>query len=79
MRFRTVFRRDPDAGLFRLFRVIWTRGQGAGVGGEKNYDAAFSVALCRFSFRIKREYAGVIVRAGFIRFHYQRSYGGRLV
>lgn len=79
MRLKTVFRYDPDNRLYRLFRVIWRRGKGPGVGAPDNYDAMVTVALSRRLFRWVRECDGWRLWVFPFRLHYERSYGGVIV
>ena len=65
MKYKSVMRYSREEKLFRVCRIIWTRGKGPGVGGPDNYDAKLSLAF-RFSWMP-------------IRIRYTRSYGGRFV
>lgn len=80
MRLKTVFRWDGGSKLYRLFRVIWRRGKGPGVGAPDNYDAELTVAVCppwRVGFR--RECDGWRLWLFGLRLHRETSYGGVIV
>lgn len=73
MRLKLVMRPDPDAGIFRLFRLVWRRGiVGDGVG----YSAKLSFALSRRLFGFWREFGGWCLTILGFRVHLARSWGG---
>lgn len=76
LKFKPVFRHDPTMKIFRLFRVIWRRGRGAGLGGSGNYHGVFKVALSRRMFGFSRLPNDMVVTVVWIRFTYEKSYGG---
>lgn len=74
-RFHKRMRWDKFTRIYRLFALCHSH---YFKNGEWQYDEKFTIALCRpWLLRIKREYCGLIVCVLGIRFHYQRSYGGR--
>ena len=79
MKLKRVCRWDGDCKLYRLFRVMWRRGLGAGHGAPANYDAKFSLALCRpwwIGFRLECD--GWRLWFAGLRVHHAKSYGGRM-
>ena len=74
-RLHGILRWDKFARIYRLFALHRSR---RFKNGEWHYDEKFTLALCRpWTLAVKREYWGLIVCVLGIRFHYQRSYGGR--
>lgn len=75
LRLKTVFRRDEIQCHFRLFRVLWERGEvGFGNGG---YSAKLSVALTPRLWRFSRnESHDLLITILGLRIGYTRSYGG---
>lgn len=76
LRFKWVMRLDTIQRHFRLFRLLWERGN---VGDGFGYSAKFSVALDASIFRPIHRDANtdwMLTILG-IRLHYCRSYGGR--
>ena len=73
LRFKSVMRLDTIQRHYRLFRVMWERGN-PGFGG---YSVKFSVALTPQLFAFRREANGWFVTLCAVRLHYARSYGGR--
>lgn len=73
MRLKAVFRRDTVGSdfLFRLFRVMWSRGK-PGFGG---HDTKSSLAIYPRLFGWRRGGDDFKVMLG-LRFHVSRSYGG---
>lgn len=74
-RFHKIMRWDKFARIYRLcalHRSHYCK------GGEWLYDEKFTLALCRpWRLAVRREYWGLIVCVLGLRFHYQRTYGGR--
>ena len=80
MRLKTVFRYSPHEKLYRLFRVIWRRGKGPGVGAPNNYDAELTFALCRpWWIGFRRECDGWRLWFAGLRVHHEKSFGGVIV
>lgn len=77
---KNVNRWDEQARLFRVFRLMWDRGK---VGDGAGYSSKFTFALWLSKHGLLRyfreEGGGVIVSILCLRFHYERSYGGRYV
>lgn len=75
LRLKTVFRRDEIQRHFRLFRVLWERGEvGFGNGG---YSAKLSVALTPRLWGFSRnESHDLLITVLGLRVGYTRSYGG---
>lgn len=71
MKLKGVFKRDRQ--LFRLFRLLWVRGQ---VGDGKGYSKALSFALCPKLFTWKRGENSWILYIFGVRIHSQKSKGG---
>lgn len=79
MKFKPVFRYDPKLGIFRIFRVIWSRGEGAGHGWPNHYHAVFKMAVSKRPFFLKWEATDKVLTFLFFRFTYEKNYGGRPV
>lgn len=75
IRIKRVMRLDTIQRHFRLFRVMWERGEvGFGNGG---YSVKFSVALTAGLFGWHRDSRTDWMLTAFgLRLHYCRSYGG---
>lgn len=73
MKLKRVFRYDPTARLYRLFRATWIRGT---VGDGKGYSCKFSAALRLRLFQFHRELDGWLLTLLGVRIHFERSYGG---
>lgn len=78
MKFKSVFRLSRKDGLFRLFRIIWKHGRGAGFGAPDNYHAVFKVALNKKPFSFRSAHDDKVVTVFFVRFTYEKSFGGIL-
>jgi hypothetical protein len=90
LRCRWIGRYSKTEKLLRLIRIIWQRGDGPGLGGRGNYSAKLSVAV---EFKLADFWIGAfwktkrdekwlwvcVIPCVPLRFHYQRSYGGRHV
>jgi len=76
MIFKGVFRYSKPDGLFRLFRVIWKRGQGAGKGAPSNYHGVFKLALSKRPFFYKWKNDDKVVTFCWLRFTFEKNYGG---
>lgn len=76
MKFKTVFRFDPTAKLFRLFRVVRSVGK---VGDGVGYSTKTSLSLAPRLFSFRRECEGWMATLFGVRLHHQRSYGGIFV
>lgn len=73
LRFKAVFRRDPDARMIRLFRVMWETGTvGDGDGCSNSLTFALQPAL----FQLEREFGGWLLILAGLRIHRKRSFGG---
>ena len=71
-----VFRYDKTSNMFRIFRLMWTRGV---VGDGKGYSCKFSLGLLPRIWFFRRGFnEWHIIVLGF-RLHYQCSYGGKHV
>jgi hypothetical protein len=80
MKLKTVFRLDAGNKLYRLFRLIWRRGRGPGVGAPDNYDASISFAICPpWWAGFRRECDGWRLWFAGLRLHRETSYGGVIV
>ncbi len=80
MVWKPVLRWDKTAKLFRVGRLMWERGT---VGDGKGYSGKLSFALWLSKHGLcrcwKEEGRDWIVSILGLRFHYERSYGGRFV
>ena len=74
LRLKTVFRRDEIQRHFRLFRVLWERGEVGAPGG--GYSAKLSVALTPVLWNFSRDTHDWRVTVLGVRIGYTRSYGG---
>jgi hypothetical protein len=61
---------DPSLTMFRVCRLVWTRGK----WGEGGYDACLSLALRPALFSFHREYEAWLLTICGVRLHYKRSY-----
>jgi hypothetical protein len=75
MTLKLVGRWSPPERMLRLARVIWSVGEGPGMG--RGYSAKLSVALRPSLLAFRRECDGWLLTVCGLRLHYQRSYGGR--
>ncbi len=66
-------RLSPRERIFRLFRVVWTRGA---VGDGSGCSSKLSVALAPRLARFDREFNGWFLTILGVRIHKQRSFGG---
>lgn len=74
LRFKWVLRRDNIQGIFRLFRIMWERGD---VGFDASgYSTKFSVALSPGLLAWQKQGSSIEVTLLGLRFHRCRSYGG---
>lgn len=76
MTFKSVFRYSKTDGLFRLFRVIWMRGRGAGHGAPDHYHGVFKMALSQRPFALRWHDDDKVITAFFVRMTFEKSYGG---
>lgn len=75
MKFKYVFRKAHNRNLFRLFRIIYKRGLGAGHGGN-NYHVSVSLGLIPKLISFNKDIDEFMFTLFGFRVHYQRSYGG---
>lgn len=77
LRCKWVFRIDTIQRHFRLWRIMYERGQ---VGDGKGYSVKVTIALARAWWARERlaTYDRMVIVLG-LRLHYSRSYGGRFV
>ena len=76
MTFKPVFRYSKADGLFRLFRVIWKHGKGAGHGAPDNYHGVFKIALSKRPFFRRWRKDDKVITAFFVRLTFEKSFGG---
>jgi hypothetical protein len=76
MRFKWVLRRDEIQQHFRLFRIMWERGNPV-VPGSGGYSAKLAIGLRPRIYEREQEFgAAFLVTILGLRVHYARSYGG---
>lgn len=74
LRFKSVMRLDTIQRHFRLFRVMWERGE---VGFGKGYSVKLAIGLRAKLFGFCRDAkTDFILTVCGVRVHYSRSYGG---
>ena len=76
MTLKTVFRYSKADGLFRLFRVIWKHGKGAGHGYPENYHGVLKMALSKKPFFFRWRNDDKVLTVFFIRLTFEKSFGG---
>ncbi len=76
LRFKVVLRHDEIQGHYRLFRVMWERGQVGDVIGHSNM---VSVAVQKRLFMFERGFASWLLVICGVRIHRKRSFGGTFV
>ena len=76
MTVKNVMRYEPSGRIFRLFRLLWTKGK---VGDGQGYSAKLSVSLEPKRFECKKEHNGWTVTICGVRLHKKISYGGVIV
>ena len=74
LRFKRVMRYDTDLLWFRLFRVMWERGEPGKPGG--GHSNMVSVAVQPKLFHVERGGGSWMVIILGLRIHRKRSYGG---
>jgi len=74
LRLKTVFRYDEIQGHFRLFRVMWEKGEPGKPGG--GHSNMVSAAVQPKLFHVERGGCSWMVIILGLRIHRKRSYGG---
>lgn len=74
LRLKHVFRYDEIQGHFRLFRVMWERGEVGKPGGGHSNMVSVAVQLKLFEWDAEGEHWLLVVFG--LRIHRKRSYGG---
>lgn len=77
MKFRWIGTKEvTEITIFRLFKIIWKVGKGAGNGHPDNYHAVLSISLSnKLWYKRMRTDRKVITLLG-VRVVYKREYGG---
>lgn len=74
LRFKTVFRHDEIQGHYRLFRIMWEKGEPGKPGG--GHSNMVSVAMQPKLFKWDAEGGHWLLIILGLRIHRKRSYGG---
>jgi len=77
LRARTIFRLDTIQRHYRLWRIVYERGN---PGQGKGYSVKVAIGLARAWWRTERQADhDIMVTIAGLRLHYSRSYGGYFV
>lgn len=74
LRFKSVFRHDKIQGHYRLFRIMWERGEPGRPGGGHSNMLSVAVQRKLFKWDAEGEHWLLIILG--LRIHRKRSYGG---